>query len=114
MKSSTNENKTKSLNDLLDKHYGKEGTKKRDAFEVKANLAIMGETIKRLRKERGMSQTDLGNVIGLQKAQISKIENGVAGTSLDNIVMIFKVLGAIKVKFQYELELDSQETLELA
>ena len=36
-----------------------------------------GEKIKQLRKERGMTQEELGNLIGVQKAAINKYETGV-------------------------------------
>ena len=37
----------------------------------------IGEKIKRLRKERGMTQEELGNLIGVQKAAINKYETGI-------------------------------------
>ena len=36
-----------------------------------------GEKIKQLRKELGMTQEELGNLIGVQKAAINKYETGV-------------------------------------
>lgn len=36
-----------------------------------------GEKIKQLRKERGLTQEELGNLIGVQKAAINKYETGV-------------------------------------
>lgn len=37
----------------------------------------IGEKIKRLRKECGMTQEELGNLVGVQKAAINKYETGV-------------------------------------
>lgn len=37
----------------------------------------IGEKIKRLRKERGLTQEELGNLIGVQKAAINKYETGI-------------------------------------
>lgn len=37
----------------------------------------IGEKIKRLRKERGMTQEELGAAVGVQKAAINKYETGI-------------------------------------
>jgi transcriptional regulator with XRE-family HTH domain len=37
----------------------------------------IGEKIKRLRKEKGMTQEELGSLIGVQKAAINKYETGI-------------------------------------
>lgn len=37
---------------------------------------IMGDRIRALRTEAGMTQTELGNVLGIQKAAIQKYESG--------------------------------------
>jgi len=43
--------KTTSLDTLIDKHVGKLGTQKRDKFENELRLDILGETIKKARKD---------------------------------------------------------------
>lgn len=55
---------------------GKKGTPEWDKYESDLNLFLVGETIKRTRLEKNMTQEDLGKLIGVQKAQISRIENG--------------------------------------
>ena len=40
-------------------------------------MMTIGDKIKRLRKERGMTQEELGNLIGVQKAAINKYETGI-------------------------------------
>lgn len=37
----------------------------------------IGEKIKKLRKERGMTQEELGNLLGVKKSAVQKYENGV-------------------------------------
>ena len=37
-----------------------------------------GQTLKTLRKEKHMAQTELGNRLGISKAAVSKYEQGVA------------------------------------
>lgn len=54
---------------------------------------IFAENIKRLRKERGMSQEDLAFESGLHRTYISGIERGIRNVGLDNIGVIAKALG---------------------
>lgn len=94
--------KTTSLDQLIDKHIGTKGTPKRDQFENELRLDLLGEAIKKARKERNLTQTQLGELVGVQKAQISKIENRTSNARLDTVLRVFKALNA-KVKFQVEL-----------
>ena len=68
------------LDDVLDKHFGKVGTPKRDAFESDVNEALhayrLGEAIKKARIEQNLTQEQLGERIGVKRAQISKLEKG--------------------------------------
>jgi DNA-binding XRE family transcriptional regulator len=98
-----NKMKTVSLDDMLDKHVGKIGTLERDAFEYELSIDLIGEAIKRARKERNLTQEELGKLVGVQKAQISKIENSIKNARLDTIIKIFKALGAT-IKFNVELD----------
>ena len=71
-----NKMKTISLDDMIDKHVGKIGTPKRDSFEYELSIDLIGYAIKQARKERNLTQEELGKLVGVQKAQISKLENG--------------------------------------
>lgn len=55
--------------------------------------AIFAGNIKRLRKERGMSQEDLAFESGLHRTYISGIERGIRNVGLDNIGVIAEALG---------------------
>jgi DNA-binding XRE family transcriptional regulator len=94
--------KTYSLEELTDKHIGKKGTVKRDAFEEELRLDILGQTIKNIRKERHLTQTALGELVGVQKSQISKVENNLTDARFETILKVFNALGA-KVKFNVEM-----------
>jgi HTH-type transcriptional regulator/antitoxin HipB len=94
--------KTYSLEELTDKHIGKKGTKKRDEFDYELRLDLLGHSIKQARKERRLTQEQLGELVGVKKAQISKIENSVTDARFSTILKVFKVLGA-KVMFNVEL-----------
>jgi HTH-type transcriptional regulator / antitoxin HipB len=94
--------KTVSLDSMIDKHIGKRGSKKRDAFESELRIDLLGLAIKKARQERNLTQEQLGELVGVQKAQISKIENSVKNARLETILKVFEALGA-KVNFNVEL-----------
>lgn len=84
------------LEDLLDDFYGKIGTPERDAHEAKVAEAVqaykIGETIKEARLKENLTQEQLGKKIGVQKAQISRLERGYS-ISLPTIARVFGALG---------------------
>lgn len=94
--------KTVSLDTMIDKHIGKRGTKRRDAFENELRIDLLGQAIKQARQERNLTQEQLGELVGVQKAQISKIENSVKNARFETILKVFEALGA-KVNFNVEL-----------
>ena len=94
--------KAYTLEEMTDKHIGKKGTPKRDAFENELRLDLLGQTIKEIRKERNLTQEQLGQMIGVKKAQISKIENSLTDARFDTILKVFRALNA-KVNFNIEL-----------
>ncbi len=94
--------KTVSLETMIDKHIGKIGTPKRDAFENELRIDLLGEAIKQARQERNLTQEQLGELVGVQKAQISKIENSLKNARFETILKVFDALGA-KVNFNVEL-----------
>lgn len=94
--------KTYSLEDLTDNYIGKKGTKKRDEFENELRLELLGNAIKQARQERNLTQEELGELVGVKKAQISKIENSATDARFTTILKVFDALGA-KVNFNVEL-----------
>jgi DNA-binding XRE family transcriptional regulator len=98
----TNKFKTVSLDTMIDKHIGKRGTERREAFENELRIDLLGQAIKQARQERHLTQQQLGDLVGVQKAQISKIENSVKNARLETILKVFDALGA-KVIFNVEL-----------
>lgn len=98
----TNKFKTISLDTMVDKHIGKVGTERRDAFESELRIDLLGQAIKQARQERNLTQEQLGDLVGVQKAQISKIENSVKNARFETILKVFDALGA-KVNFNVEM-----------
>ena len=85
------------LDDVLDKHFGKVGTPKRDAFESDVDEALhayrLGEAIKKARIEH-LTQEQLGERIGVKRAQISRLERGYSIT-IPTMRRVFKALGVV-------------------
>jgi HTH-type transcriptional regulator / antitoxin HipB len=94
--------KTYSLDAMIDKHIGEPGTPKREAFENELRLDLLGEAIRQARKDRHLTQAELGELVGVKKAQISKIENSLTDARFETIIKVFKALNA-KVHFNVEL-----------
>lgn len=94
--------KTYSLEDLTDKYIGKKGTKKRNKFENELRLDLLGQAIKQARIEQHLTQEELGELVGVKKAQISKIENSTTDARFTTILKVFEALGA-KVHFNVEM-----------
>ncbi len=90
------------LDQAKDKHLGKIGTEKRDNFEYELKMEILGEMIKQARKERHLTQSELGKLIGVQKSQISRIERNTKNVTLETILRVF---GALKAKVNFNVEL---------
>ena len=94
--------KTYSLEELTDKYIGKKGVKKRDNFNNKLRIEMLGQAIKQARQEQNLTQGELGELVGVKKAQISKIENSVTDARFTTILKVFDALGA-KVNFNVEI-----------
>lgn len=86
-----------SLDVLTDEVFGKEGTPKRDAMEnqlkEEVNAYFVGETIRKMRQAQNLTQEELGERIGVQKAQISRLEKGKSVITLPTMSRIFQALG---------------------
>ena len=94
--------KTYTLNEVQDNLIGKIGTPERDLFEYELQMDLIGKAIKRTRQERQMTQGELGKLIGVQKAQISRLESNTSNVTVDTLLRVFTALRA-KVKLQVEL-----------
>ncbi|MDE6239618.1 MAG: helix-turn-helix domain-containing protein [Muribaculaceae bacterium] len=83
--------------ELVDEVWGKIGTPERDEMEVQLkdelNAYFVGEAIKKARKAQNLTQEELGERIGVQRAQISRLEKGKSVITLPTMSRIFKALG---------------------
>jgi DNA-binding XRE family transcriptional regulator len=94
--------KTYTLDEVQDKLLGKVGTPDRDRFEYELQMDLIGKAIKQTRQERHLTQEELGKLIGVQKAQISRLENNASNVTIDTLMKVFTALKA-NVKLQIEL-----------
>jgi transcriptional regulator with XRE-family HTH domain len=59
--------------------------------------------IKTARQERNLTQEELGKLVGVQKSQISKLENSLTDARVETILKVFKALNA-KISFSVEMK----------
>ena len=85
------------LSVLVDETWGPIGTPERDAMEAQleadVNAYFVGEAIRKARQAQNLTQEQLGERIGVQKAQISKLEKGKSVITLPTISRVFRALG---------------------
>jgi len=94
--------KTHTLDEVQDKLIGKIGTQNRDRFEYELQMDLIGQAIKQTRQDRKLTQEELGKLIGVQKAQISRIENNASNVTIETLMRVFNALQA-KVMLSVEL-----------
>ena len=94
--------KTYTLDQVQDKLIGKIGTPNRDNFEYELQMDLIGKAIKQTRQQRKLTQEELGKLIGVQKAQISRLESDASNATIDTLIRVFTALKA-KVKLNVEL-----------
>jgi HTH-type transcriptional regulator / antitoxin HipB len=97
------ETKTFTLTEMKDKYIGKAGTQEREDYEYELQMDVLGRMIKAARKERNLTQEELGKLVGVQKAQISKLEQSANSARIDTIIKVFKALSA-EVTFNVKME----------
>jgi HTH-type transcriptional regulator/antitoxin HipB len=86
--------KTHDLEEIKNRFIGERGTIKRDAYEDALRLDLIGESIRKTRMKRNLTQEQLGELVGVQKSQISKIENNFKDTRISTILKVFDALEA--------------------
>jgi DNA-binding XRE family transcriptional regulator len=103
MKAKEKKLKAYTLDQVKDEIIGKRGTAPREAYEFELNLELLGEMIRVTRQQRNLTQGQLGELVGVQKAQISKLEKNANNVTVETILKVFNALKA-KVNFRIELQ----------
>lgn len=82
--------------EVLDRHFGKVGTSRRDEFERSVATSVhaykLGGAIREARLKQNLTQEELGKRVGVQRAQISRLERGYS-ISIPTLSRVFQALG---------------------
>jgi DNA-binding XRE family transcriptional regulator len=97
--------KSYSLAEMKDKYIGERGTQARDEYEYELSMEVLGKMIKTARQERNLTQEQLGQLVGVQKSQISKLESSTNSATIDTILKVFK---ALKADIHFNVTLEEQ------
>lgn len=93
--------KLTSVEELKEKHFGQIGTPKRDKYEQELKIEMLAEEIKALRISNNLTQDQLSELVGVQRAQISKLENGKSNITIGTLL---KVMNALKARVSFNVE----------
>lgn len=78
--------------EMLNLTLGSKGTPERDEYEARVDDYLVGLAIRQAREAQNLTQEQLGERIGVQRARICSIERG-ANLRLSTIRRIFSALG---------------------
>ena len=81
----------KNLDQFIDEQYGKRGTPKREKLEKGYQEFKLGVLIQEARLEKGLTQEELAERCGTNKAYISKVENDVKDVRISTLQKIIEV-----------------------
>lgn len=95
--------KSLSLSEMKDKYIGKIDTGEREKYEYELRMDILGRMIKTARQERNLTQEQLGELVGVKKSQISKLESSANSATIETIIKVFKALKA-EINFNVTIE----------
>src|SRR5690606_10668 len=81
-----------SIDQFLEKHYGKAGSEEREEMELLCKLEELGGLVRVVREKAGLSQGDLGKKMGVKKAQVSRLEKSRGNISLSTLIRLLNAL----------------------
>ena len=101
MKKTNNKNIT-TLDEILDKKYGKKGEEKREQWEQEFEAFKLGVLIEEARTKLGITQEELAERCGTKKSYISRIENNASDIRLSTLMRIIQqgLGGHMKITLQ--------------
>ncbi len=68
-------------------------------FPVVGTFSLIGETLRRLRREKGMTLQELGQAAKLGRGQLSRIENNLQQATLSSLAKLLASLGLSRQEF---------------
>ena len=95
---------TQSLEQLKQKYYGKEGSRKRNDFDKGYEEFKLGFMIRDARIKSGLTQQELADKVGTTKSYISKIENNIKEVRISTLKKIveFGLGGNLELKINLQ------------
>lgn len=78
------------LDQILDKKYGKKGQAKREIWEQQFEAFRLGVMLEEARLKLGMTQEELAEKCGTNKSYISRIENNASDIRLSTLMKIIQ------------------------
>ncbi len=78
--------------EMLDRVLGKKGEPLRSQYEADINSFLMGEAIKKARLAKNLTQEQLGEMIGVKRSQVCRLESG-KNLTFGTIARVFKAMG---------------------
>jgi ribosome-binding protein aMBF1 (putative translation factor) len=84
-------NNLTTLEQFKEQHYGKVGTSKRDKLESGYKDFKLGAMIQEARLEKGLTQEQLAEKCGTNKAYISRVENDIKDVRISTLQKIIEV-----------------------
>lgn len=81
----------KTLAEFKEEHYGKVGTNKRDKLDKGFEAFKLGALIQEARLEQGLTQEQLANKCGTNKAYISRVENNLKDVRISTLQKIVEL-----------------------
>jgi DNA-binding XRE family transcriptional regulator len=80
------ESNVTTLDQILDKKYGKKGAPKREEWEQQFEAFHLGVLLEEARVKLGMTQAELAKKCGTNKSYISRIENDASDIRLSTLM----------------------------
>lgn len=81
----------RTLEEFADEKFGKRGTQTRDEIERGFEEFKLGLLIQEARKKKGLTQQELADKVGTNKAYISRVENDIKDVRLSTLQRIVEV-----------------------
>lgn len=102
-----------SHDDHKDKVYGLKGSESRAQYENDFKIELIGDFLKKLRKQENLTQGQLAELMKIDKSYISKIENNLKETKFGTIRRYVEALKVNKMSLKLEFENGNSEVLQL-
>ena len=96
-----------------DKKYGIKGSEAREQYENEFQTELIGDFLKKLRKQENLTQEQLAEIMRIDKSYISKIENNLKETKFGTIRKYVEALNVSKMSLKLEFDNGKSETLQL-